>query len=166
MLHYVQQLVISFAYGGFIRAYSLKEYQHNEIKDATGGKQQWEIIQCRGLLLHQVVMWSLITIIIVFSLMKAIKSGDFRTTRINKTRFSIICPYFSSTFTRLCLKHLMWAAALVLHDLNDHSLRASLATGGLKTSPLHAGQLAGAPRWPHSQMAVSWGQKETEKHQW
>lgn len=54
----------------------------------------------------------------------------------------------------------MWAAALVFHDLNDHSSGAGLATSGLKAPPLQAGQLARTPRWPLSQMAVSWGEKK------
>lgn len=63
--------------------------------------------------------------------------------------------FFLSTFAGLRLKHLMRAAALVFHDLDDHSSGASLTAGGLKTAALHAGQLAGAPRRPHGQMAVS-----------
>lgn len=59
------------------------------------------------------------------------------------------------TFAGLRLKGLMWAAALILHDLNDHSSGAGLATSGLEAPPLQAGQLARAPRGPLSQMAVS-----------
>ncbi len=53
---------------------------------------------------------------------------------------------FLGTFTWLGFKDLLWAAALVLHDLNDHSSGASLSTSGLKASPLQAGQLARTPR--------------------
>lgn len=59
------------------------------------------------------------------------------------------------TFAGPGFKDLVWAAGLVLHDLNDHSSGASLATGGLEAPPLQAGQLAGAPQGPVSQMAVS-----------
>lgn len=54
--------------------------------------------------------------------------------------------FFLGTFTGLRLKDLMRAAALIFHDLNDHSSGAGLATGGLKAPPLQAGQLARTPR--------------------
>lgn len=68
--------------------------------------------------------------------------------------------WFPSTFTGLGLKDLVRTRALVLHDLNDHSSGAGLATSGLKATTLQASQLTSAPRWPLSQMAVSWGQKK------
>lgn len=60
-------------------------------------------------------------------------------------------PRFVSfgTFTQSAFIHLMWAAAFVLQDLNDHSSGTSVAAGGFKTPPLQAGQLAGAPRRPN-----------------
>lgn len=55
-----------------------------------------------------------------------------------------------STFTRPAFIHLMWAAAFVLQNLNNHSSGTSVAAGGFKAPPLQAGQLAGAPRRPNS----------------
>lgn len=70
---------------------------------------------------------------------------------------------FFSTFTRLSLKDLLWAAALVLHGLDYHSSRTSLAPCCLKASPFKAGQLARAPGRPHSQMAVSLRRRRKKK---
>lgn len=52
------------------------------------------------------------------------------------------------TFTRPAFILLMWAAAFVLQDLNNHSSGTSVAAGGFKAPPFQAGQLAGAPRRP------------------
>lgn len=71
---------------------------------------------------------------------------------------------FVSTFTRLSLKDLLWAAALVLHGLDYHSSRTSLASRRLKASPFKAGQLARAPGRPHGQMAVSLKRQEKNKN--
>lgn len=57
-------------------------------------------------------------------------------------------PAWFGTFTRPAFIHLMWAAAFVLQDLNDHSSGTSMAAGGFEAPPLQAGQLAGAPRRP------------------
>ena len=73
---------------------------------------------------------------------------------VNKIRLCFLSGFYT-TFTGLGLKDFMWAAALVLHDLNDHSSRASLAPSSFKASPFQAGQLARAPRRPHGQMTVS-----------
>lgn len=53
------------------------------------------------------------------------------------------------TFTRPAFIHLMWAAAFVLRDLNNHRSGTSVAAGGFKAPPLQARQLAGAPRRPN-----------------
>lgn len=65
------------------------------------------------------------------------------------------------TFTGLGLEDLLRAAALVLRRLDDDGSRASAPPCGLEAPPLQAGQLAGAPGRPHSQMTIS---LETEKH--
>lgn len=64
------------------------------------------------------------------------------------------------TFTGLGLEDLLWATALVLHCLDDDSSGASSPPRGFEAPPLQAGQLARAPGWPHSQMAISF---KTEK---
>lgn len=86
----------------------------------------------------------------------------FQSRFVIKQEFCDIC-FLLGTFAGLSLEHLVWAAALVLHDLNNHSSRTSLAPGGLKASPFKTGQLARAPRGPNSQMAVSWGQIGAEE---
>lgn len=57
----------------------------------------------------------------------------------------------------------MGAAALVLHCVNDYSSGACLATGGLKTAALQAGQLAGTPSRPLCQMAITWRKMQNNK---